>query len=47
VIKLRCKNHPKYKIIRKPRTGCGACWFLWKIVELINRKVYSGLEEVE
>jgi hypothetical protein len=24
-----CKAHPRYKVIRKPRVACEACWFMW------------------
>ena len=26
----KCKKHPKYKVIRKPRSGCKTCEQLWK-----------------
>lgn len=25
----RCKQHPKYRAIHKPRTLCEGCWYLW------------------
>jgi hypothetical protein len=28
--KLTCKEHPKYKGIRKPRSGCDVCWKIYK-----------------
>jgi len=26
---FRCPDHPKYRVIRKPRTLCEKCWELW------------------
>lgn len=26
---MKCKKHPKYKGILKPRVPCEACWYLW------------------
>ncbi|GAG87673.1 unnamed protein product [marine sediment metagenome] len=25
----KCKKHPKYKVICKPKTSCRACWLMW------------------
>jgi len=25
----RCKKHPTYMAIRKPRIPCAGCWYLW------------------
>jgi len=27
--KEKCKKHPKYKVILKPRCDCEVCWRLW------------------
>jgi len=26
---LKCKKHPKYKAIRRPRVACGVCWDMY------------------
>ena len=26
---MRCKKHPKYKAIRKPRVACPECWAMF------------------
>jgi len=40
----RCKHHPKYKVMLKPRTPCHRCWALW-----IERSTCStlGMEALE
>jgi hypothetical protein len=25
----RCRFHPKYKGIQKPRISCAGCWWMW------------------
>ncbi len=29
LLRLRCKTHPRYGALRKPRSACEACWELW------------------
>ena len=31
----RCKKHPKYKVMRKPQSGCSHCWAVWLERELV------------
>lgn len=26
---MKCKTHPKYKVVHKPRCACESCWALW------------------
>lgn len=26
---MKCRKHPKYKAIRKPRVLCPGCWWIW------------------
>lgn len=26
---FKCDKHPKYKVLRKPRTACEMCWAMW------------------
>lgn len=28
---VKCKDHPKYQAIRRPRAGCGTCELLWDL----------------
>jgi hypothetical protein len=30
-VRLKCTDHPRYKIRRPPRGNCEACWFLYFI----------------
>lgn len=46
MIALKCKVHPAYRALQKPRVACFACWFLWKIREVLNRNIYNDLKEV-
>lgn len=27
----KCKKHPKYKAIRKPRCNCKDCWDIYRV----------------
>ena len=27
--KVKCKKHPKYKVMRQPRVACPDCWSAW------------------
>ncbi len=27
--KVHCTRHPRYGAVRKPRTTCEACWWVW------------------
>jgi len=33
---VRCVDHPRYQVKRRPRTGCEVCWLLW-LVKLDER----------
>ena len=26
---VKCKKHPKYKVMREPRVPCNDCWVAW------------------
>lgn len=26
---MKCKEHPRYKATRKPKSNCFACWNMW------------------
>jgi hypothetical protein len=47
VVKLQCRLHPDYTAEKKPRFACSACWYLWKIQELLERRVFPDLQEVK
>ena len=32
----KCKKHPRYKIIRQPKSSCRACWLQWWEKQLNN-----------
>ena len=33
---MKCKKHPKYKVIYKPQCDCETCWKLWNQKKLGN-----------
>ncbi len=36
---LKCKKHPNYKAIRKPRIACQTCWDVWEMKHKNDKKV--------
>lgn len=34
---VMCKDHPKYKVLRKPRVACEQCWYLWFTFKYANK----------
>lgn len=32
-IKTPCRTHPRYQVIRRPRTACEGCWRMWLEVQ--------------
>lgn len=44
MIKMKCKDHPKYQAIMIPRVSCRACWLMWLVrhtVKIDGLKVSS------
>jgi len=35
---LKCKKHPQYKAIRKPRMACQTCWDVWEMKHKNEKK---------
>lgn len=30
---VRCKKHPAYRAVFKPRVRCRGCWYLWRYTQ--------------
>ena len=39
---IKCKQHPKYKAILKPRCACAFCWYMWGVAEEERRVSLRG-----
>lgn len=40
---MKCRAHPKYKALRRPRVLCEQCWAMW----LARIKVLWNYDEVK
>ena len=43
---MKCKKHPRYRHIQKPKSGCLRCWFLYVFFRG-TRKPRRTREQVE
>ncbi len=34
--RMVCRKHPRYRLLRKPISGCKACLNLWKLVDSLD-----------
>lgn len=41
---MKCKKHPKYKAVYKPRTGCWECWDLYREKHPEEKVFYSSMD---
>jgi hypothetical protein len=39
---MKCKVHRGYRVIRRPRSGCGVCWVIWMSKQLAVFKGRKG-----
>ena len=39
---MKCKDHPAYKAVRKPRTLCEKCWAIWTLKRIDQLTVFDA-----
>jgi hypothetical protein len=37
IVKLTCKKHPRYKVLRKPKAACSSCKTLWGLANFYDK----------
>jgi len=42
----KCKEHPKYRVKRPPKSNCDFCWLLWTI-ETEHKKAKKVRKELQ